>query len=107
MNDFISFNGNYNTKNCKFLHSTMLPEEYQPIEAKEVVLSKQYLQPYFEHLLWSEFCYETCVEEAYMNVIEKKLVCGECYRTKLTFFEREGILNDVDSEATTIIYNNK
>ena len=26
INDFISFNGNHNTKNCKFLLSTMLPE---------------------------------------------------------------------------------
>ena len=67
----------------------MLPEECQQIEADEVVITEQYLQPYFEHLLWSELCCKTCVERAYMNIIEKKLVCGECHRTKLTFFESE------------------
>ena len=24
-----------------------------------------------------------------MNIIEKKLICGKCYRTKLTFFDSE------------------
>ena len=39
--------------------------------------------------LWSEYCCTTLIQKLYINVIVKKLVCGECYMTKLTFLESE------------------
>ena len=142
----------------------MQPQGFEPVEAEEVRPNVQDVQPYFEHRLWSEYCFATLIEHFYMNVIEKKLVCRECYRTELTFFEcevtlpveidhigtkdlyytlkfsrldcshcntiffymwqradlcvtcaerlidlheQEALYNDVDSETTTIIYNNE
>ena len=67
----------------------MLPQEFETIEAEEVRASEKDVQPYFEHHLWSENCCTTLIENFYMNIIEKKLVCGECYMTKLSFFESE------------------
>ena len=29
------------------------------------------------------------MEEIYINIVEKKIVCNECYNTRLTFFESE------------------
>ena len=141
----------------------MLPQEIETIEAEEVRASEQDVQPYFENQLWSEYCCTTLVENFYMNVLEKKLVCEDCWMTELSFFEtevtlpvridhivtkdlyctlklssldcsicntqifymrqradlcvtcaervihlyqQEALYNDVDSEASTIIYNN-
>ena len=141
----------------------MLSQEIKTIEAEEVRASEQDVQPYFEHHLWSEYCCTTLIENVYMNVLEKNLVCEDCYMTKLSFFEtvetlpvridhivtkdlyctlklssldcslsdtqifymrqradlcvtcaerviylcqQEELYNDVDSEASTIIYNN-
>ena len=67
----------------------MLPQEIETIEAEEVRASEQDVQPYFEHHLWSEYCCTTLIENFYMNVLEKNLVCEDCYMTKLSFFEAE------------------
>ena len=64
----------------------MLPQRFEPIE-EDVSTDRQGLQPYFEHILWSDFCCGTIMEEIYINIIEKKLVCNECYSTRLTFSE--------------------
>ena len=65
----------------------MLPQEFETIEAEEVRAIKQDVEPYFKHHLWSGCCCTTLIENFYMNVIEKKLVCGEYIMTKLSFFE--------------------
>ena len=67
----------------------MLPQEIETIEAEEVRVSEQDVQPYIEHHLWSEYCCTTLVENFYMNVLEKKLVCEDCWMTELSFFETE------------------
>ena len=65
----------------------MLPQEIETIEAEEVRASEQDVQPYFEHQLWSEYCYTTLIKNFYMNVLETKLVWEDCWMTKLSFFE--------------------
>ena len=65
----------------------MLPQEFETIEAEEVRASEQHVHLYFEHHLWSEYCCTTLIENFYMNVLEKKLVCEDCYMKQLTFFE--------------------
>ena len=67
----------------------MLPQEIETIEAEEVRASEKDVQPYFEHHLWSEYCCTTLIENFYMNVLEKKLICEDCWMTKLGFFETE------------------
>ena len=67
----------------------MLPQEFETIGAEEVRASEQDVQPYFEHLLWSEFCFETCVEEAYMDVIEKNLFAVSVIERSLCFLNRK------------------
>ena len=49
----------------------MLPQEFEPIEAEEVRVNEQDVQPHFEHCLWSEYCCKILIEDLYMNVIEK------------------------------------
>ena len=67
----------------------MLPQEIETIEAEEVRASEQDVQPHFEHHLCWEYCCTTLIENFYMNVLEKNLVCEDCYMTKLSFFEAE------------------
>ena len=84
----------------------MLPQEFETIEAEEVQASEQDVQPYFEHRLWSEYCFTTLNENFYMNVIEKKLVYDDCYMMKLTFFESEVTLPvEIDYIVTKDLYN--
>ena len=83
----------------------MLPQEIETIEAEEVRASEQDVQPYFEHHLWSEYCCTTFIENFYMNVLEKKLVCEDFWMTKFSFLETEVTLHvRIDHIVTKALY---
>ena len=67
----------------------MLPQDFESIQGEKPENDEQYYQPYVDQIIIKHFCCYSSENEIYLNTLDQKFICKECYRFKITFFESE------------------